>query len=425
VNIDEVAALSGVPGSELQRLAEIFATSSHSLAIPGGGLAGQSNGLEATQAVLALNALVGNLGIPGGLYLIPPSPVHPETPQTPGSIVEVNGLIDRMRRGEVQALFIHGINPVFELPAGLGFKDALSSVSLVVSFSSFPDETSMEADYILPDHSALESWGYQKAPIADRRVISGFQPAVAPYYDTRSTADVLLAAVQAMGGNLAAALPYQDEVEYIQNSLIDLVTQAGFYTAPEIRTFMAKFQQFGGWWTVEPELENPDGASALNQPMSAPPASFDGSGEYLLLPYMSPVFGDGSGANKPWLQEIPDPTTTVMWNTWVEVNPETAVELHLEHGDVIKLLSPMGELEAAVYLYPGIRPEVIAVPFGQGHTAFGQYAQGRGANPVHQLSLVFNGADDLAFSSTRVAIEKTGRNQPLSRLESSLEISEE
>jgi anaerobic selenocysteine-containing dehydrogenase len=425
VNIDEVATLSGIPAAELQRLAEIFATASHPLAIPGGGLAGCSNGLEATQAVMALNTLVGNLGVPGGMYLIPPSPVHSQTPISPASIVEVNRLIDRMRRGEVQVLFIHGINPAFELPAGLGFTDALSSVPLVVSFSTFPDETSMEADYILPDHSALESWGYQKAPVADRRVISGLQPVVAPFYDTRATADVLLAAVQAIGGNLAAALPYQDEFEYIQNSLIDLVTQDGIYNAPEIRSFMAQFQQFGGWWAAEPELEIPDGAHALSQPLSAPLASFDGSGEYHLLPYMSPVFGDGSGANKPWLQEIPDPTTTVMWNTWVEINPETAVELHLEHGDVVRLTSPMGELEAPVYLYPGIPPELLAVPFGQGHTAFGRYAQGRGANPVHQLSLVFNGADDLAFGSTMVAIEKTGRNQPLSRLESSLESSEE
>ncbi len=54
------------------------------------------------------------------------------------------------------------------------------------------------------------------------------------------------------------------------------------------------------------------------------------SGEFFLLPFMSPILGDGSGANKPWLQEIPDPTTTVMWNSWVEINPATADELRLE-----------------------------------------------------------------------------------------------
>ena len=110
----------------------------------------------------------------------------------------------------------------------------------MISFASFPDETSLQADYILPDHTGLESWGYQKATGgADRVVISGSQPVVAPFYNTRATADVLLAAVQAIGGNLATALPYTDVVDYMENALVDLVTQEGFYNAAEIKTFMA------------------------------------------------------------------------------------------------------------------------------------------------------------------------------------------
>jgi hypothetical protein len=69
-------------------------------------------------------------------------------------------------------------------------------------------------------------------------------------------------------------------------------------------------------------------------------------------------------------------------------------------------------------LYPGIRPDVIAMPFGQGHTAYGRYAQGRGANPASILSAHFNEAGDLAFACMKVKVEKTGRKQPLSRLES-------
>ena len=33
-------------------------------------------------------------------------------------------------------------------------------------------------------------------------------------------------------------------------------------------------------------------------------------------------------------------------------------------------------------LYPAIRPDVIAIPFGQGHTGYGRYATNRGANPA-------------------------------------------
>jgi anaerobic selenocysteine-containing dehydrogenase len=107
-----------------------------------------------------------------------------------------------------------------------------------------------------------------------------------------------------------------------------------------------------------------------------------------------------------------------MWNSWVEINPATAYELGLENNDVVKIISSIGEIEASVYLYPAIEPHTIAIPFGQGHTVYGRYAQGRGVNPILLLSPSYNGADDLAFGATRVRIEKTGRKKVISRLES-------
>lgn len=425
LDVENAATSSGVEVAELQRLASIYSNASAPLAIPGGAAFGASNGVEAAQAVLALNALVDNLGKAGGVFLSPAPAVKPDLPQLPSSIVEVNGLIGRMRQGEVKTLFVHGINPLFELPKGLGFYDALAKVPQVISFASFPDETSQQADYILPDHTGLESWGYQKASGgADRMVISGSQPVVAPYYNTRSTGDVLLAAVQAIGGDLATTLPYTDVVNYMENTFVDLVTQEGFYNAAEIKTFMADFQQFGGWWNALPGLRVPFGAHALIQPISPASASFDGTGEFYLFPFMSPILGDGSGANKPWLQETPDPSTTVMWSSWAEINPTTADSLGIKDDDVVKVISPLGEIEVAVYRYPAIRPDTIAIPFGQGHTAYGQFAQNRGVNPGDMLSLIFNGADDLAYGATKVHLEKTSRTKFLSRLESRMGVYE-
>jgi anaerobic selenocysteine-containing dehydrogenase len=421
VDVENAASSSGITVDELQRLAGIFSNASAPLAIPGGAACGLSNGVEAAQSVLALNALVDNLGKTGGVFLSPAAAVKSNLPQLPSSVVQVNDLIERMRQGVLKTLFIHGINPIFELPLGLGFKDALAKVPQVISFASFPDETSLQADYIFPDHTGLESWGYQKATGgADRVVISGSQPVVAPFYNTRATADVILAAVQGIGGNLATALPYKDVVDYMENAFVDLVSQEGFYNAPEIKSFMVEFQQFGGWWSALPALRFPLGAHALLLPISPNPASFDGTGDFYLFPYMSPILGDGSGANKPWLQETPDPTTTVMWNSWVEINPATANSLGIKDDDVVKVISSLGEIEAVAYLYPAIRPDMIAIPFGQGHTAYGQFARARGANPGDVLSLIFNGADDLAYGATKVRIEKTGRTKPLSRLESRL-----
>jgi hypothetical protein len=241
---------------------------------------------------------------------------------------------------------------------------------------------------------------------------------VAPNHDTRATADVLLAAAALAGGELAAALPFKDEVEFMQSKLATLVGETGgFFTAPEIDTFTAYFQQHGGWWRNGSGLSMPASADVLNRSIQAGPAELHGEGEFVLHPFVSPILAE-AGANKPWLQEVPDPTTTVMWNTWVEINPETAHELGLQNDDVVRIKSEAGELEAPVYLYPAIHPGVIAIPFGQGHTAYGRYAHGRGVNPADLLGLIYNEAGDLAFAGMKVTLERTGGQRPLSRLES-------
>jgi len=112
--------------------------------------------------------------------------------------------------------------------------------------------------------------------------------------------------------------------------------------------------------------------------------------------------------------------TTVMWNSWLEMNPVTADELGLLDDDVVQVISPFGMLEVSVYRYPAIRPDTVAIPFGQGHTAYGRYAEGRGVNPADLLGGDFNSAGDLAFSGLKVQIKKTDKKQTLSRLESKL-----
>jgi anaerobic selenocysteine-containing dehydrogenase len=363
--------------------------------------------------------MVGNFGLPGGVFL---SPVPPNVDEyhRPANLQEMAAFVDQMKAGEVQVLFIHGVNPLFELPKALGFEDALKSVPLVISFATFPDETALQADYIFPEHHGLESWGYQRIAVgADQPTLSGAQPVVVPFYNTRATADVLLAAAGAAGGELAAALPFPDEVAFLQDKLLPLVeNKDANFNAAEINTFSAYFQQLGGWWGNQIGLTIP-APNALNNSMSVAAPEFEGEGEFVLLPYVSPILGE-AGANKPWLQEVPDPTTTVMWNSWVEINPEVGHELGIENDDVVRIVSDAGAVEVSVYLYPAIRPDTIAIPFGQGHTAYGRYAEGRGVNPLDLLGLKFNEAGDLAYASMRVKIEKTGRKRELARLESKI-----
>ncbi|MEJ5240299.1 MAG: molybdopterin-dependent oxidoreductase [Anaerolineales bacterium] len=413
VEVEAVAEASGIEAAELERLATRLLEAQRALVIPGSAALAHSNGLENAEAILTLNSLLN-----APISLSPLSPLGDAYHQ-PATLQEMRAFIERMRRGDVRVLFIHGVNPIFELPAALGFAEALKSVPLVISFATFPDETAQEADYVFPDHHALESWGYQRLATGSTfPALSGSQPVVVPFYNTQATADVLLAAAAQLGGAVAQALPHADEVAYLQAKLLPLVEQNnGFFSAPEINTFFAYFQQYGGWWKMVEESPALNLANALNRTVRVRAAEFAGEGEFHLFPFVSPVLGE-AGANKPWLQEVPDPTTTVMWNSWIEINPKTAEELGLEDDDVVRVVSEHGSVEVPVYRYPAIRPDVVAIVFGQGHTAYGRYAQGRGMNPNHLLSPITNAAGDFAFAATRVRLEKTGKKQALSRLES-------
>ena len=67
---------------------------------------------------------------------------------------------------------------------------------------------------------------------------------------------------------------------------------------------------------------------------------FDGDAAqypFHFLPYASQAFNDGSSAHLPWLQEMPDPLTSAMWSSWVEINPQTAERMGVVQGDLIDI----------------------------------------------------------------------------------------
>jgi molybdopterin-containing oxidoreductase family iron-sulfur binding subunit len=112
----------------------------------------------------------------------------------------------------------------------------------------------------------------------------------------------------------------------------------------------------------------------------------------------------------PWLQELPDPASSAMWGLPVEIDPNTAGKLGVTNGDLVRVTSPQGQLEAPAYVHPAAIPGAVSMAIGQGHRHYGRYAAGRGSNPLTLVAAVFereSGA--LAFGATRVRLEKVGR----------------
>jgi anaerobic selenocysteine-containing dehydrogenase len=422
VDVANVAALSDISVEQITKLARIFGGNARPVAMPGGGAAGSTNAAQATAAILALNGLAGNATPESSALLLPPLPPAPELVQASQSrYADVQALIKRMQAGEVDVLFIHG-NPRYELPIASGFVEGLRNVPLVVSFSSEVDETATDADMILPDHSYLESWGYQyAAPPADRPSVGGQQPVVTPIYDTRATSDVFLDLAVRLGGAAKQALPQANTIDYMTGVLAKLMGRGAPYPADTPDLVWGGWRQYGGWWTVDAQPGAVKSPATPPASLSVPPAELAGNPNefsFLLYPYVSVARGEGRGASQPWLQETPDPMTTASWDTWVEINPETAGKLGLKMDDVVRVKSMYGEISAIVYVYPAIRPDVVAVPTGEGHSALGRFAKDHGANVLSILAPLATADGELAFAATRVKLEKLDRRKVLPRIES-------
>jgi anaerobic selenocysteine-containing dehydrogenase len=112
------------------------------------------------------------------------------------------------------------------------------------------------------------------------------------------------------------------------------------------------------------------------------------------------------------MQETPDPLSTVMWNCWVEIAPHDAEELGIHDKDLLRVTSPEGFVELHAVVDPAARPGVVSIPLGHGHSRYGRYAEGRGANVLSLLGgTLVDGTSAPAWASTRVRIERLGEGE--------------
>jgi molybdopterin-containing oxidoreductase family iron-sulfur binding subunit len=402
-----VSSIADVSEEVIVRLAEEFARAKSSLAIGGGKSTTSTNATETQIAVNILNYIAGNFG----------KTVNFSESQTIGEVStfsEMASLVESMRKGEVEILLVHNTNPAFTLPRELGFGEAVEKVPFVVSFSSFEDETSRFADLLLPDHTNLEKWD----DYTPRRGVYGIvQPAVVPVFNTKQTGDVLLSVSKRISraeGVFRVASYY----DYLRESWKEIQKEVS--PGEPFEQFWIRSVIAGGFHTdlePTPVRLSPDFTSfSLKEP------EFKGAGDLYLVAYPSYKFYDGRGANKPWLQELPDALTTVVWDSWVEINPETARALGVGEGDFVSVESTVGKVEAQVFVYDGIRRDTVAIAVGQGHTSYGRYAKGAGVNPIELLPASLDASSGgFAWLSARVKVTATGKRGKLVKTQNTMD----
>jgi anaerobic selenocysteine-containing dehydrogenase len=245
---------------------------------------------------------------------------------------------------------------------------------------------------LLPDHHALESEEMVVPAISPQPAVAVATPFVSPLHDTRPVETTLADLARKIG---VPAAPVTSK-EILQPLLPEGVT-------------LDDVSREGGLW-LEAKSEAPPHLAGASLELAA--AHFEGDpGQFpfAFQPYPSLQHGDGRGANLPWLQELPDPASSSIWGLPVEIDPQTARRLQVSNGDMVRVESPHGSIEAPAYVHPGAIPGVVSMAIGDGHTHYGRYASGRGANPLSILAPVWEkSAGALALGATRVRLVRGG-----------------
>ncbi len=418
VTIAQAAQTAGLTEAQLTQVAQEFAAAgARAVALGGGSVLSQPNATAAMTAIEALNVAVGSQCVSFGTAALPLAANAPSYGR------QMQALVKRMQAGRVGALLVLGqSNPAFSLPPAFGFAQALARVPFVAALTPVEDDTTACAHVLLPTRTFMEDWGDDipdvlpagatvaslRQPIIDPQFVTdspGLSPEeyahdLVPWMDTRGLGDLLLDIARRVG----TPLPDADTRAAVRRTWAGL-KQANL-AAPGTDNDPAWIDALGkgGFWTQAAVVP---ATGRMPAPMSAPAAPAMTTGAYALHLFPQTYHWDGRHANLGWSQEIPDPMTMAVWNSWVEINLQEAMRLGIRTGDIVRITGPQGSVEAPAIPTPGLHPQVIAMPIGQGHGDMGRNASGRGTNPLAMLAASVDAQTGaLAFGAAQVRIQK-------------------
>lgn len=280
-------------------------------------------------------------------------------------------------------LIINNTNPVYSDP---GSEEYIKRASAVIYIGPFKNETSALANWILPSHYYLEDWGDFEPW---KGTISLMQPVMKPLYDTMSAGEIFM--------DLTAEK--KEKVTFRE------VTEGNW--KKWLSDIPGDFDDVVRSSHIRIKQEPSDLHFSPSQPVSGSPVRMEGN-ELYFDPLPSLYFYDGRMANRPWLQEIPDPVSNIAWQSRIDISPGSASALNLRDGEVVRITSGAGSVEGAIRITEKISDKVISIETGQGHWSSGETADGRGIN-AFTLS-----AYDYPGPLPSVKIEGTGKiNMPL------------
>lgn len=294
-----------------------------------------------------------------------------------------------MNAGQVGVLITNNVNPIYSSNKGQAFKAALAKVPYVIAFADKKNEMYSAAKAVIPVANWLESWG-DITP--ETGVYSLIQPAIQKVYKSRQLEESLL--VWMNGKNS----PDNNYYNYIKSRSAAQLGATSFnkalYNGFNMGVGSAQTLSYTGG----------NAAQAITELTAFKPSELE------LTLYTKTSIGDGTQANNPWLQELPDPISRLSWDNYLTVSPKDAERLGLKNdlnarmqlnGDKVNLTANGVTIKGVpVFIQPGQAEGSVGLALGYGKTSSGSVAEtGVNAYPL------FDGSN-LVLSN--VKIDKTG-----------------
>ncbi|AZI66865.1 4Fe-4S dicluster domain-containing protein [Kaistella daneshvariae] len=293
-----------------------------------------------------------------------------------------------LNAGQVGVLIANNVNPIYSNKQGENFRKSLEKVPYVVAVTDKKNEMYKAAKAVIPVANWLESWG-DLAP--QTGIYTLMQPTIQKIFKSRQIEESLLVWMNGKGNE---ANNYYDYLKANAQTILGSTTfNKALYNGIIAGGNTASLSYSGG-----------NAQQAITEL-----GGFKASDLELVL-YTKTSIGDGTQANNPWLQELPDPITRMTWDNYLTVSPKDAAKLGIVNdlngrmqlnGSVVNLTANGVTLKnVPVYVQPGQADGSMGLALGYGKKDSGTVAEtGVNAYPV------FDGSN-LVISN--VKIEKTG-----------------
>jgi anaerobic selenocysteine-containing dehydrogenase len=413
----EVERITWVNREIIREIAYAFSHAESACADRREGLIQYEYGTQACRALHILNAITGNVDVPGGLILqtnlfapagklaaklclneqFKPAakPVAQESPITHDI---PSNLMDAILDGTpypIKALLCLGGNPLLAWPNSTAVEAMLKKLDLLVVVDLYLSETATFADYVLPAASFLEKIDLQAPDVALPKIVQLQQQAIAPLHGAKSEFQIIK--------ELAVKMGYG---EYFQESEIELLDEilknwglsvqhltqnpsgieveprpVGYYhqhpfATPSgmIELYSADLEKLG----LDPV---PQYHEVAESPVSQPE----------LAQRFPLILVTGNRINAAYLSfthNMPSLHAKQPENQ-VELHSETARERGIADGDPVIVSSPRGEIRLPAKLNPKVDPRVLVVPYGWGHR-FGAAWQLANSSPGANVNILTN-----------------------------------